>query len=1146
MLSVRAKTNWALSLALGLSFVVGLASVAVMRRTRGAVAYVTRSQDVRVALRALDEELTRADGGVRGFVLTGDPRFLDPFTAARSTLPARLRALRRLLAPDPAGLARLDSLEPLLERHLGTLDAMRDLRQRGTRDSTAYATLATGGQALTERVRILTLTMLAEERASLQTQTARAARLATLAELFVLVASLLGVAVLGAALVAVNRDLRARARADAALREAEERSRVILDTATDGIIAVDGRGTIEGLNPAAARIFGYPEDELRGAPLTMLIPGPFASEFPAHVTGFARAGEPSAGRTVEVSGLRRGGTSFPLEVSFGEVALPDRRLFTGVLRDITDRRRLEQTLRDALELQRAIRDAANNSIIVTDADGVIRDCNATAEQWLGYQADEVVGRLTLADFHAAAELRLRAEQLTRDLGTPVTPDVETLVAEARRGRRAQGEWSYVRKDRSTFPVLLSVAAFRDASGLVAGFLAIASDLTERRIAEAARHESEARYRTVVEVLGDGLFVQEASGLLTDANASAERILGCPRDSFVGHPVTATPWTTVREDGSALPPQERPATRCLRTGSPVRNAVIGAVRPDGTLVWLLENVAPLGFGADGKPTAVVSSFSDITRRKEAEQAVRENQARLQDFLDNAHDFILSTAPDGRLQYVNRAWERTLGYEARDVLGRPVFDVLAPECLAAYRAIHERVLAGATVGDIEATFVARDGRHVAVWGSSNCRIEDGRPVATRSIFRDITEIKRTQAALERARDAAQQASRAKSAFLATMSHELRTPLNSVIGFASVLRKNRGGTFGAQDLDFLGRIVDNGMHLLGLINDLLDIAKVEAGRMELELGDVDLGTVVQEALDLTGGVGDGAARRVGQVTVAADVPPGVRPVRADAARLRQVLINLTANALKFTERGSVTLRVVADPGTHEPERIDVVDTGIGIPADRQAAVFEAFQQADTSTARRFGGTGLGLAISQSLLRAMGFDLTLTSEVGQGSTFSIQLRGAPAAAVEPAGPDARAAAGPPATPAESAAAEGPAEFGGRTVLVIDNDADAALLLQQMIAEHGARVLVAHSGAEGLRLARAERPDLITVDLMMPKMTGWDVVRTMQADAELRRIPAVVVSVLARERGGTVVGAADILNKPVDRSELLMVLRRHLTGARA
>lgn len=613
MLTVHAKTNWAFSLALGLSFLAGLTSIAVMRRTRDAVAWATRTQEVRVALRALEEEMIRAEGGVRGFVLTRDQRFLDPLTSLRTTLPGRLRALRRLIGADSAAL-RLDTLEPLLERRLEIMGATRDLRLRDPRDPAAYASLAIRGRALSERIHVLTLTMLAGEQTSLQAQTARAARLATVAEVFVLLASLLGVAVLGAALVAVNRDLGARRRAAAALREAEERSRVILDTVIDGIIAVDASGTIEGLNPAAARIFGYPEAELRGAPLTMLIPGPFASEFPAHVTGFGRAGELSAGRTVEVSGLRRGGTSFPLEVSFAEVALPDRRLFTGVLRDITDRRNLERTLRDTLELQRAIRDSANNSILVADADGVIRDCNATAEQWLGYRADEIVGRLTLADFHAADEIRPQAERLARELGTPVTPDVDALVAEARRGLRAQHEWTYVRKDRSTFPVLLSVAAFRDASGLVAGFLAIASDLTERRRAEAARQESEARYRTVVEVLGEGLLVQEASGLITDANASAERILGCPRDTFVGHPATETPWTTVRKDGSALPPEERPAGICLRTGQPVRNAVIGVVRPDGALAWLLVNVAPLGFGANGMPTAMVSSFSDITEGK----------------------------------------------------------------------------------------------------------------------------------------------------------------------------------------------------------------------------------------------------------------------------------------------------------------------------------------------------------------------------------------------------------------------------------------------------------------------------------------------------------------------------------------------------
>jgi CheY-like chemotaxis protein len=248
----------------------------------------------------------------------------------------------------------------------------------------------------------------------------------------------------------------------------------------------------------------------------------------------------------------------------------------------------------------------------------------------------------------------------------------------------------------------------------------------------------------------------------------------------------------------------------------------------------------------------------------------------------------------------------------------------------------------------------------------------------------------------------------------------------------------------------------------------------------------------------------------------------------------VNLLGNALKFTEAGSVTVRIAADPATGEAEYVEVQDTGIGIPADRLAAIFEAFQQADTSTARRVGGTGLGLTISRTLVELMGYRLQVESTEGRGSTFRVVFRAAPPLP----------AAAPPQGAAPSAAEPEGADLRGGLVLVIDDDADARQLLARQIAELGPRTIVAASGGEGLRLARTEHPDVVTVDLLMPGMTGWDVVRTMRADPELRDIPAVVVSVVARERGATVPGAADLLNKPVDRDELLAALRRHLRGA--
>jgi PAS domain S-box-containing protein len=985
MLTPRQKTNAGFTVALLAFLVIGAASYVFIDRLVGVSVAVGRLGEVNAALDGLTGRLAEAEARSRAYVLTGDARQLAVHRSVVDQLPGALQRLDSAVADDPARAALARQLAPLLQRRTAHFARTLAARDRGARGP-EIARLVAEGVALTDSIRAVTRRIAVSRERQLGARIAESEIRYGWAPVVILIATLAGLVIVALAMVAVNRDFAARARAAAALREAEERSRILLNTVVDGIIAIDEHGAIEGLNPAAERLFGWQEAEARGRNVSVLMPEPYAAEHNAYLARYLATGDAHViGRTREVQGLRRDGTSFTMELALGELRLEGRRLFTGIVRDVSERRALEAVLRG----------------------------------------------------------------------------------------------------------------------------------------------SEERYRAVVEGLGEGVFVQEASGNIVEANAAAQRILGVTREELVGRHMAEAPWRTLREDGSPLPPEERPATVCLRTGQPVRNAVIGALRPDGRLAWLLVNVRPMTWAPDGAVAAVVNSFADISRRKEAEVAVRENQARLQDFLDSAHDLIVSTGTDGRLQYVNRAWEAALGIRAVDALGRSLFDFLEPACHDRIRAAFRRVVAGETVGDLEATFLAHDGRRVTVLGSSNCRFEDGRPVATRNVFRDVSEIARTQEALKRARDEAERANRAKSAFLANMSHELRTPLNSVIGFAGVLLKNRAGNLRTEDTEFLGRISENGKHLLGLINSILDLSKVEAGKVEVEVGVVELGRVVDEALALVAG-----QARPG-VRVAAEVPAGLAPVTGDAGKLKQVVVNLLGNALKFTEAGSVTVRVAADPATGEPEYLEVRDTGIGIPADRQAAIFEAFQQADTSTARRFGGTGLGLTISKTLVELMGYRLEVESEEGRGSAFRVVFRGVPP------GPAAAAPAG-----ADRGVEPEDADLRGGLVLVIDDDADARELLARQIADLGPRTITAASGGEGLRLVRTERPDVVTVDLLMPGLTGWDVVRTMRADPDLRDIPAVVVSVVARERGATVPGAADLLNKPVDREELLTALRRHLRGA--
>ncbi|MFH1740564.1 MAG: ATP-binding protein, partial [bacterium] len=375
--------------------------------------------------------------------------------------------------------------------------------------------------------------------------------------------------------------------------------------------------------------------------------------------------------------------------------------------------------------------------------------------------------------------------------------------------------------------------------------------------------------------------------------------------------------------------------------------------------------------------------DIAERKQAEQALRESEERLQDFLDNANDLIQSVSPDGRILYVNRAWKKTLGYTEDEIADLTMFDVIFPDEHEHCKMLLSRVMGGEPFFDIETVFLAKDGKRIAVSGSANCRFEDGKPVATRSIFRDVTRQKQAEEDLREAKEAAEAANRAKSDFLANMSHELRTPLNSIIGFSNILLKNKKGNLKEQDISFLERVLYNGKHLLELINDILDLSKVEAGRVQIEMDQVDLVTVIRETVAQF--EGQVQARNIDLLT---EIPNSLATIESDPGKIKQMLINLIGNALKFTEKGYVTVRVVCDPNTNQPSRIDVIDTGIGIPKEKLSEIFDAFRQADSAITRKYGGTGLGLSISRSFCQMLGYDLTVDSEIGKGSIFSIVLR--------------------------------------------------------------------------------------------------------------------------------------------------------------
>ncbi len=400
-------------------------------------------------------------------------------------------------------------------------------------------------------------------------------------------------------------------------------------------------------------------------------------------------------------------------------------------------------------------------------------------------------------------------------------------------------------------------------------------------------------------------------------------------------------------------------------------------------------------------------------------------------------------------------------------------------------------------------------------------------TQDLERARAEAHAAKQAAEDARTASEEANRAKSVFLANMSHELRTPLNAIIGYSEMLQEDATDA-GLQDfLSDLQKIHSAGKHLLGLINDVLDISKIEAGRMDLFLETFDVPGLIREVVSTIKPLVQKNENRLD-----VDLEPGLGTMRADVTKVRQALFNLLSNACKFTERGTIAIRVRREPeGDSAWYQFEVEDSGIGMSEDQARRLFKAFAQADASTTRKYGGSGLGLAISRHFCRMMGGDLTVHSQLGQGSRFTIRLPATVTAS----------RTGPLETtfqPRDRATAP-PAGRAGK-VLVIDDDPTVHDLMSRFLTKEGFQVLVAPGGKEGLEMAHRDRPDLITLDVMMAGMDGWSVLSALKADPDTADIPVVVMTMYDDKEMGFALGAADYMTKPVDRDRLLAVLRKH------
>jgi PAS domain S-box-containing protein len=488
-----------------------------------------------------------------------------------------------------------------------------------------------------------------------------------------------------------------------------------------------------------------------------------------------------------------------------------------------------------------------------------------------------------------------------------------------------------------------------------------------------------------------------------------------------------------------------------------------------------------------------------------------------------DIIIANAPDpvfvsdleGKILQANDAVSELLGFRRDEVIEQSLSRFISPEETREFTAALKEVVAKGVTRDARLNPRSASGETIpTTLNASALRDPDGRVIGAIGILRDMRE-------LDKAREAAEIANRAKSQFLANMSHELRTPLNAIIIYTELLRDEATERQLDDFLPDLKKIYGAAKHLLALINDVLDLSRIESGKLELHPETFDVAAMVRDVVTTIEPL---AQKNANGLEVLC--PDGIGAMHADPTKVRQSLFNLLSNACKFTEGGKVRLEVERDAGAGDLFVFRVSDTGIGMTPEHLGKLFKPFSQVDPSATRRFGGSGLGLAITRHFCEAMGGDIGVESKPGVGSTFTIRL---PAAVGEPA-PEAGAP-----TPAAA-----PARPRGDTVLVIDDDPASREVLSQFLTKKGFRVEVAVGGEEGLALARKLRPLAITLDVVMPGMDGWSVLGALKADPDLADIPVVMLTMVDDQNKGFRLGAADYLVKPIDPGRLTAVLRRH------
>jgi len=883
-----------------------------------------------------------------------------------------------------------------------------------------------------------------------------------------------------------------------------------LEATANAVAITDKAGTVIWTNPAFERLTGYCRAEIVGQSMRLLKSGHNSPALYEDMWRTILAGETWRG---ELINRRKDGrlyseemTITPVRDSTGEIDH-----FIAVKLDISRRKQVEADLRLLTERLSLATAAAKIGVWELELASNTFTWDATTFEIYG-----------LVPVFSLPYEKWAAAVVPEDLPAA---EVALRKAIAEKGE-GSAEFRILRPNGAVRNVLVLGRAFLDERANAGRVLGTAQDITERKQAEKRLQDSESKHRALFEESADAHLLSYEKGFV-DCNSAVLRMFGytTPAEILPLHPADLSP--PIQPDGkpSRAAVDEKVATAFLKGA----NRFEWSHRRRNGEIFPAE-VCLTALTLNGRP-ALLGTIHDITERKRAEASLRNSEEQFRQLAENIREVFFVVEPEPlRVAYLSPAYEEIWGKLRQETYDRPSawVESVHPEDRQYVGASFVRCMQG-IADEITYRVVRPDGslRWVHARSFPVCDPQ-GKFIRLVGIAEDITADKTAQAALVKAKDEAEAANRAKSEFLANMSHEIRTPMNGIIGMTDLVLET---DLAPEQSEYVHMVKGSADALLTLLNDILDFSKVESGKLELDSLSFDLRKSLGESVKALAV----KAQQKG-LEVIFDVSPDVpTTVKGDPARLRQVLVNLIGNAIKFTEKGEIEInvRVETQNAKYAMLLFSVRDTGIGIPADKQHTIFDAFSQADTSTTRKYGGTGLGLTIANQLAHLMGGKLWVESEVGKGSTFYFTVQVGPGLA-------------------ESAAAlPDVSQLAGVPILVVDDNSTNRRILEHTLLRWKMIPTVVATAADALRVIRRTsasgvRLPLVLTDAHMPELDGFTFIETIRQDPSLKNIKIVVLT-SGGERGDAArcrkLGVCAYLSKPFDRLELRDVVLRVLAG---